>query len=368
VSRLFDPIFIKIIVDSFVQDAGATTMSVGYVTDARFDAHTLEGHPENATRLQAVRRCLNDHHLLDRLVQLDSQPADDEDLMAVHTPAYLNLLEKSTNGSGTMMLGLDTYIQPESYSLARLAAGSVVQAVASVVQRDVNRALAAVRPPGHHATPSMGMGFCLLNNVAIAARHAQRVLGVKRVLIVDYDVHHGNGTQDAFYNDPSVLYISTHQSPLYPGTGMVREMGAEQGTGYTINVPLKAGVGDEGYARVFEKIVLPAAARFKPDLILVSAGFDAHWADPLANMQLSLAGYDHLARELIALADEFCEGQVVFVLEGGYNLEVLSQGWANVARASLDDGPLLDSLGAVSKHEPSVGQVIDAVKQVHKLN
>lgn len=343
-------------------------MSIGYVTDTRFDGHTLDGHPENASRLQAVQRCLKGSHLIERLVQIEAQPADDADLLAVHTPDYLALLEKTTRGSGVMMFGLDTYLLPESYFLARLAAGGVIQAVDAVMKRKVKRALAAIRPPGHHATPSEGMGFCLLNNVAIAARYTQRIYGAERILIVDYDVHHGNGTQDVFYRDPNVLYISTHQSPLYPGTGMIRETGADQGAGYNLNIPLMAGVGDKGYTAVFDQIVLPASARFKPDIVFASVGFDAHWADPLASMQLSLAGYDQLARGLIKLADTFCEGRIVFVLEGGYNLEALSQGWANVARALLGNDPLADALGAGSNYEPAVEQLVSSVKQLHKLD
>ncbi|RPI92357.1 MAG: histone deacetylase, partial [Chloroflexi bacterium] len=236
-----------------------------------------------------------------------------------------------------------------------------------VLRREADNALALIRPPGHHATPSAGMGFCLLNNVAIAARYAQREHDVERVLIVDYDVHHGNGTQDVFYDDPTVLYISTHQSPLYPGTGAISETGAGKGVGYNINIPLPPGVGDAGYGRVWEEVVIPVIRRFMPQLILVSAGFDAHWADPLANMGLSLTGYDQLARSLIALAGELCAGRIVFVAEGGYNLDVLGNGWANVTRALLGDKFIDDPLGVTHSREPSLEALVDKLRQIHKL-
>jgi acetoin utilization deacetylase AcuC-like enzyme len=287
--------------------------------------------------------------------------------LAAHTEDYLELLARTSRLTGVAMMGMDTYVTPQSYEIARLAAGGVLRAVDAVMRGETDSALAAIRPPGHHATPSMGMGFCLLNNVAIAARYAQRAHDSERVLIVDYDVHHGNGTQDVFYDDPTVLYISTHQSPLYPGTGAVNDTGRGVGTGFTLNIPLPPGVGDHGYARVFEDIILPAARRFDPELILVSVGFDAHWADPLANMQLSLAGYDRLARMLVTAARELCAGRIVFVLEGGYNLQVLGQGWANVARALLGDEAPGDALGPARQPEPPVDLLVDRIRQVHKL-
>jgi acetoin utilization deacetylase AcuC-like enzyme len=342
-------------------------MATVHVADSRFDAHTMQGHPEFAGRLVAIRQRLAEDRLTDRLVELDPQPAADDSLLAVHTAHYLELLAATSRLEHTEMMGLDTYVTPGSFEIARLAAGGVLQAVDAVMSGKAENGLAAVRPPGHHATPSMGMGFCLLNNIAIAARHAQRQHGVKRVLIADYDVHHGNGTQDAFYTDPTVLYISTHQSPLYPGTGMIQDTGESAGTGYTLNIPLPPGVGDQGYARVFEEVVIPAARRFAPELILVSAGFDAHWDDSLANMQLSLTGYDHLTRQLLALAGDVCNGRIVFVLEGGYNLEALSYAWANVARALLGDSTCVDPLGPAPRSEPSVEHVTQRIRQLHKL-
>lgn len=342
-------------------------MPTAFLTDARFADHYMPGHLESPRRLTALRERLENDFLLARLDQLTSDPAGDEDLLAVHVRGYLAQLERITRQQEIIMFGLDTYATPQSYGLARLAAGGVMRVVDAVMTGAAANGAAAIRPPGHHATSYTAMGFCLLNNIAIAARHAQRAHGVKRVLIVDYDVHHGNGTQDIFYTDPSVFYISTHQSPLYPGTGAVHEVGEEAGAGYTLNIPLPPGVGDVGYTRVFEQIVLPAAQQFGPELILVSVGFDAHWDDPLANMQLSLAGYDRLARMLIEAAASLCQGRIVFVLEGGYNLEVLSFGWANVVRALLGENSSEDPLGPSSEAERLVNEVVAQIRRLHKL-
>jgi acetoin utilization deacetylase AcuC-like enzyme len=342
-------------------------MSTAYITDTRFAAHTMPGHPEHAGRLDAIQEHLQAEHLADRLSRVEPVPATDADVQAVHASGYLAQLERIAAQEQLVMYGLDTYITPQSYDLARLAAGGVMRVVDAVLEGIATNGAAAIRPPGHHATPSAAMGFCLLNNVAIAARYAQRVHGLDRVLIVDYDVHHGNGTQDVFYTDPSVLYISTHQSPLYPGTGAMRETGAGAGAGYTLNLPLPPGVGDAGYAMAFEQVVLPAAQRFSPQLILVSVGFDVHWADPLANMQLSLAGYDRLARHLIATAATLCDGRIVFVLEGGYHLDVLSHGWSNVIRALMGDDFPGDPLGPSGAPERPVDRLLDELRQLHKL-
>jgi acetoin utilization deacetylase AcuC-like enzyme len=360
VSRLF---FCGVCSIVSMEENMATTL----VTDSRYAAHTLDGHPEHAGRLAAVLQTLESERLTGRLIRLGARLADEDDLQAVHVPGYLDLLRETARLDGIGMLDADTYVTPDSYVIARLAVGGVLQAVDAVMQGDADNALALIRPPGHHATRSRGMGFCLLNNIAIAARYAQRVCQVERVLIVDYDVHHGNGTQDVFYADPTVLYISTHQSPLYPGTGTVLETGEAEGMGFNLNIPLPGGVGDQGYAQVFEEIVVPAARQFAPQLMLISAGFDGHWADPLAGMSLSLVGYDHLARAVLAAAGRLCDGRIVFVMEGGYNLVALGNGWANIARALLGDREMMDPLGPSHSREPSVAPIIERVRQIHKL-
>jgi acetoin utilization deacetylase AcuC-like enzyme len=341
-------------------------MTTAFVTDSRFAAHTLEGHPEHAGRLTAIQKALQEAQLTRHFLMVDATPVTETQMQAVHTPVYLEQLAATAQQPG-VMFGLDTYVLPESYAIARLAAGGLLRVVDAVMTEAAHNGLAAIRPPGHHATPDMGMGFCLLNNIAIAARCAQQTYDLRQVMIVDFDVHHGNGTQDVFYADPSVLYVSTHQFPLYPGTGSVQETGTGAGQGYTLNIPLPPGVGDGGYKQVFDEIVDPVARRYKPQLLLVSVGFDAHWADPLANMHLSLTGYDSLVRKLIELANEVCDGRIVFVLEGGYNLQVLSHGWANIARALLGQSEVADPLGAAQVRERSVDNIIRVIKQLHKL-
>ena len=212
------------------------------------------------------------------------------------------------------------------------------------------------------------MGFCLLNNIAIAARHAQSRHGLEKVLILDYDAHHGNGTNDIFYADPSVLFISIHQYPFYPGSGALNEIGADGGRGATINIPLSAGHGDESYRRLFAQVVIPAIERFQPDLMLVSAGFDAHWVDPLASMQLTLAGYDQLARQCLKLAERLCDGRIIFVMEGGYDLRALAHGWSNIARALLGNDEISDPYGSPQTGANSdIKPLTDQLRRIHRL-
>lgn len=343
-------------------------MTTAYVTDDRFAQHTLADHPEHAGRLGAIAERLAADGLRDRLLPVTPYPATDEDLLAAHDAEHLDRLAQVAKAGSATMFGPDTYVLPVSYSIARLAAGAVLRVVDAVLAGRAANGMAAIRPPGHHATRDTAMGFCLLNNVAIAARYAQRQHGVGRILIVDYDVHHGNGTQDIFYDDPSVYYVSTHQSPLYPGTGDVREIGEGDGEGFTLNIPLAPGTGDAGYMQVFGEIIIPAAERFEPQLILVSAGFDAHWADPLANLRLTLSGYDRLARMLRQLAERVCGGRIVFVLEGGYNLTALSYGWANVARVLCGDSDAVDPLGPARELARPVDALIARLKQLHQLS
>ncbi len=341
-------------------------MATAYISDTRFAKHTLQGHVEHAGRLTAIQEALDRNGVTKRMVSLTPTPVEDGLLRAVHTEDYLKLLAWTETQRG-VQLGPDTYVLPESFGVAKLSAGAAVRAVEAVLGGEVNNVLVAARPPGHHALPDMAMGFCLLGNISLAAHHAKKKYGLKRILIVDYDVHHGNGTQDIFYADPEVLFLSTHQHPWYPGTGMLNDTGTGAGTGYTVNVPIQAGVGDDGFARIYEQIVWPVAQRYKPELMLVSAGFDAHWDDPLGGLELSLKGYDHLTRQLMAMAAELCGGKIVFVLEGGYNLEALSHGILNVASALLVDSQVRDPLGPGTSPEPSITKLIEDVRRIHKL-
>lgn len=343
-------------------------MSTVYVTHPRYIDHDLAGHPEHAGRIKAVWQALENAGLPMRMTSIEAQPATDEHILSVHTPEYLELLNQIERFDQPVRFDADTYALPESAMVARLSAGGVIKAVDTVMRGEANNGLAAVRPPGHHAVPERAMGFCLLGNIAMAARHAQKAHNIARVMIVDYDVHHGNGTQDMFYFDKSVLFISTHQSPFYPGTGTLNQTGRGEGRGYTVNIPMPAGNGDSNYAAVFERVIWPLARRFRPELILVSAGFDAHWVDPLASMRLSLKGYDHLSRELIRMAAELCEGKIVFVMEGGYDLQALANGIRNIAHALLGEDELSDPLGTRDQKEPDITALIQQLRVLHNLD
>jgi len=344
-------------------------MTTAYVTHPRCVEHDLPDHPEHAGRIRAVWAQLEADGLIPRLKSMEAQPADLEAILAVHTAEYLDLLERISQQDRMVGLDADTYVAPVSYEIARLSAGGVINAVAVDAEKRADNAFAIVRPPGHHALSRRGMGFCLLSNVAIAARYAQRTLGLERILIIDDDVHHGNGTEAIFYDDPSVMFISTHQFPHYPGTGAIEDTGRGKGTGYTINIPLPIGHGDSSFAAIVDQVIWKAAERFKPDLILVSTGFDAHWADPLAGLTLSLTGYAHISREFVKMADALCDGRIVFVMEGGYDLTALGHGWANIARVLLRDETIIDPLGQadIRRTAPDIAPILARVKQIHGL-
>ncbi|MBL0198021.1 MAG: histone deacetylase [Myxococcales bacterium] len=290
--------------------------------DPRFDLHAPPGHhPERPERLVAARAAVQGAAVA--FEHVPAREATNEELGRVHDAAFLEQLERA-RGARTH-LDADTYLARDSVSVARLAAGGLVDVVERVLTGPVRQGLSIARPPGHHARPGKAMGFCVFNSVAVAAAHA-RARGVGRVAIVDFDVHHGNGTQEMFYDDPSVLYVSTHQSPLYPGTGHSTERGGGEGLGATLNVPLTAGGGDDVYRGAFERVVLPALEEFAPELVLVSAGFDAALRDPLSEMRLDSAAFGWLTRALRRVADVSAEGRTVVTLEGGYDLVALETG------------------------------------------
>lgn len=342
-------------------------MTTVYVTHPRYVDHDFPQHPEHAGRIRAVWELLESSGLTKRLAVREAQKVTDAQILSVHTPDYLELFKSISRYDGPLRFDADTYALPESEEVARLSAGGVLVAVDAVLSSEADNALAAVRPPGHHAIPERAMGFCLLGNIAIAARYAQQQYNLQRVMIVDFDVHHGNGTQDMFYDDGSVLFVSTHQSPFYPGSGALPEVGRGSGRGYTVNIPLPGGHGDENYARIYADILWPLARRFQPELILVSAGFDAHWIDPLASMRLSLHGYAHITHELTRMAQELCDGKIVFVMEGGYDLDALAHGIRNIAHILLGEDEISDPLGVLKQPEPDVAPLIAQVKKLHQL-
>ena len=282
------------------------------------------GHPESPNRLRAIVQQLEQSGTMAQLTRIAPRMAEDEWIAKVHTAAYLASLKQHAPASGRVSLDPDTSMSPGSLTAAYLAVGGALAGVDAIMNREVEHVFCAVRPPGHHAEANRAMGFCLLNNVAIAARYAQKKHGLSRVLIVDWDVHHGNGTQHSFEDDPSVLFFSTHQFPHYPGTGRESEHGRGAGEGYTINVPMEAGEGDDEYRAVFQKVLVPAADEFKPELVIISAGFDAHKDDPLASMGLTEAGYADLTGIVAGIARRHAQGRILSSLEGGYNLTALA--------------------------------------------
>ena len=341
-------------------------MTTGYVYDPIYLEHDLPGHPENKRRLETTMHLLEERGLLQELVNIPATPIALDLLQGVHAPDYIDQVRRIAERGGGY-LDLETYIGPRSYQAALIAAGGVVNALEAVLDGKVDNAFALVRPPGHHATRERGMGFCLLNNIAVAARYAMDRYELERILIVDFDVHHGNGTQSIFYREQRVLYFSIHQYPFYPGTGHWSEAGEGTGRGFTVNVPLPAEIGEEGYEQVFAELLYPLTKRYRPQLILVSAGYDGHWADPLAGMQLSISGYARLTEALKHLAEETCRGRLAFVLEGGYELEVLSWSVLATFQALLGQGEINDPLGPAPRPSPPIDKLIESIKTLHGL-
>jgi acetoin utilization deacetylase AcuC-like enzyme len=292
----------------------------GIVRDKKYMEHWMgEYHPESPMRLEAINGMLNEPDMVEKFVEVPARPADKKDIMLVHSSGYVERIE-STAGVEYTYLDPDTQTCAASYDAALLAAGGVCQAIGRVYSGELHNAFALVRPPGHHAERAQAKGFCLFNNVAVGARYAQKNFGTSRILIVDWDLHHGNGTQHSFEEDPSVLYFSTHQYPYYPGSGAFDEVGRGRGTGFTVNVPLTIGHGDGEYLTIYDRVLRPIALQYRPELILVSAGFDTYYGDPLGGMNVTPKGFAGLVRVIMDLADQCCGGKVVLTLEGGYNI------------------------------------------------
>ena len=313
-----------------VQDSSTRpSRPTGFVFDDIYRQHLVgdPGHPERPERLTAVLGGLDKSGLLNTLTRIPARPATDDELALAHDRGYIEVMKRElANVQGVKELSTgDTDVTRESLAAARAAAGGVMNATDAVMSGRVKNAFCAVRPPGHHATRNRGMGFCIFNNTAIAARYLQKVHHVGRILIVDFDYHHGNGTQDIFYDDDTVFYFSTHHYGAYPGTGSASETGTGKGVGTTLNVPLSPGAGDAEILAAFEQKLVPAARRFKPDFILVSAGFDGMRRDLLGQFDITPDGYAAITRVIVRLADELCQGRIVSVLEGGYRLDGLAE-------------------------------------------
>jgi acetoin utilization deacetylase AcuC-like enzyme len=281
-------------------------------------------HPETPRRLQAIYEMLESRDMKGNYVAIKPRSASHREIAMNHGETYIDLVAQ-TSGKRYYSLDPDTQTSARSYEVALLAAGGFCNAIDSVIEGKVDNAFALVRPPGHHAEYGSGAGFCIFNNIAIGARHAMKKHGMKRILIVDWDLHHGNGTQHSFYNEKRVLYFSTHQSPFYPGTGGIDETGRGKGLGYTINVPLRSGPGDAEFVRIFKRILEPVAERYEPEIILLSAGFDIYKKDAMGGMNLTTSGFAYLTRILMNIAETYCGGRFIATLEGGYNIEGQAQ-------------------------------------------
>jgi acetoin utilization deacetylase AcuC-like enzyme len=344
-------------------------MATGLYYSPRYLLHEAPGHPESPARLETAWQQLQCYGLLSDMALTEPSPADLADLERVHTARHIKAVRALAADGGGWIDG-DTFVAAASYDAALLAAGAAVDACRAVLAGRQQSAFALVRPPGHHALPDRAMGFCLFNNVAVAAAWAVEQGGAQRVLIVDFDVHHGNGTQGIFDERGDICFLSTHQFPLYPGTGRVGEMGMGDGAGTKVNVPLPPGCGDGTYLDAFDQILVPLARRWQPDLILVSAGFDAHWTDPLANMRLTVEGYVGLVERLQALAAELCGGRLVALLEGGYSLGAVAASVVATCQLLSGQAPIGDPLGAPPAFEPprTADQVIAAVRTLHHLD
>ena len=332
-----------------------------------------EGHPERPARVQAVMDLLQQSGMLERLIRLPVTPATRAQLELVHTPEYLDFVEQVVSEGGGYLDAGDTVASAGSWKAATAAAGASIGAVDAVMTGGMDASFAVVRPPGHHAPPDQAMGFCILNNAAVAAAHAVTEYGLSRVLLVDFDVHHGNGTQDCFYGSPAVLYFSTHQSPAYPFTGAVEETGEGAGAGYTVNVPLPPDVGEAGFLQTFDTILRPLARRFQPEIVIVSAGYDAHWRNSRyvqgIRERLTVRGLAALSQSLQEISDAHCPSRLVGILEGGYDLEALAYGVLGTLRVWLGDTAIDDPLGPPPTHaqEPDITALLEQVKRVHRL-
>lgn len=296
----------------------------GIVRDEFYLKHDMGAyHPENPQRLAVVYQMIDEDGLSRFLTPIYPREATEKEITAIHTPQYFRKVADTARRRGCVSLDPDTTACPDTFQAAKLAAGGLLVLADAVQERSLDNGFALVRPPGHHAEADRAMGFCIFNNVAIAASHLMEEHGLKKILIIDWDLHHGNATQHQFYDNPHVLYFSTHQAPFYPGTGSVSQTGSGAGAGYTVNVPLAPGAGDYEYYEIFRQILQPLAREFAPEFILLSAGFDIYHHDPLGGMQVTPEGFVQLTRMLIESAAESCDGRLAAVLEGGYSLEGL---------------------------------------------
>ncbi|MBN1999683.1 histone deacetylase [candidate division KSB1 bacterium] len=339
----------------------------GYIYDTAFLKHTRIGHPENSGRLKSICKQLENSSLLERLVPIEGHPAPVEELATVHTEAYIEKVRRACRSSSP--LDPDTYTCHGSYDAAVRAAGGLVDLTQAVLNRRIRNGIALIRPPGHHALPDRAMGFCIFNNIAIGVKIAQQKYKI-RTAIVDFDIHHGNGTQAVFESDPSVLYISSHAYPFYPGTGAIEQTGSGKGEGSIINIPLPHRTGDTDIKTVYNSIVVPAVRRFEPDILFAVAGYDAHWRDPLGVFDFSSTCLAWISSLLVELADDLCSGKIVFALSGGYDTQVLAVDVANSVQALCGNKNFEDPFGPSpngKKTNKKLDSYIAELRTLHRL-
>lgn len=332
------------------------------VQDSR--KHSLAGHPESPERYARFGELFRSP-VADSIDRIGPSPIDEALLRRVHSPVYLESLQIVDPGEVRFLDYGDTYLTSSSYDCARLAAGAVVEVCNTVLESEATTGFALARPPGHHATATRAMGFCLFNNVALAARHMQS-RGLQRLLIIDFDVHHGNGTQEIFYRDGDIFYASTHQRGIFPGTGIPEETGLGRGFGTNLNIPLPAFSGDQVIQRVFRELIVPFAGRARPDAVIVSAGYDGHRSDPLANLCITDAGFHAITSEILDIAIESTSGKAVFVLEGGYRPDSLF-GSILATLYSMLGRPLEGSVSDSPGPEPDISELITTIRGEHNL-
>jgi acetoin utilization deacetylase AcuC-like enzyme len=342
----------------------------GIVKDRRYMEHVMDpGHPESPERLREIYQMIEEEEMRGRsLGKVKPRPATREEIETIHSPAYIDLVA-STAGKPHVRLDMDTSTCAKSYGTALLAVGGLLELIKVVMQGKFNNGFALVRPPGHHAERDKAMGFCLFNNVAIGAQYAINNFSLQRVLIVDWDVHHGNGTQNSFYEDPRVLYFSTHRYGLfYPGTGAATEVGKGKGEGFTVNVPFSAGASDTDYGNIFEKFLKPIALEYQPQLILVSAGFDIHYNDPLGGIEVSERGFARMTQILMEIAEATAQGKLVLTLEGGYNV-VSERSSVKAVLEELSQASPLDKTDLLEKEKadyPKIEKLLLQLKEIQK--
>jgi acetoin utilization deacetylase AcuC-like enzyme len=336
----------------------------GIVRDASYIDHRPGAfHPESHKRLETIYEMLEDPDMKDKYPEVPVREATEEELLFIHSKEYIDMVA-ATAGKPSGYLDPDTQTSAGSYAAALRAAGGLCNAIEMVHKGELDNAFALVRPPGHHAERNRGMGFCLFNNVAIGACYAQNQLGLGRILIADWDLHHGNSTQHSFEDDPSILYFSTHQYPYYPGSGSFQEVGRAKGEGYTVNVPLSTGYGDAEYAAIYQQILKTIALQFNPDFVFCSVGFDIYMGDPLGGMSVSPDGFAGLTRILMDIAREACDGKLVFTLEGGYNLEGLRDSVKAVLKELRGESTIGDRDWSGQEDQRMLAPVLEKVRSI----